>query len=162
MSEMTDTTATKTDATEAPAQETDWKAKYEETVAESRKWESRAKDNKGAAEKLAEIEEASKSEAQKLAERAEAAEKALAGAQAESLRLSVIAKHSIPEEYHEFVVGSTAEELEAKAEKVKALIGSSAAAVTRHVAIGGEGKTPALALNGDGIEAALRTALGIS
>lgn len=162
MSETTGSAATEAVAAEAPAQETDWKAKYEETVAESRKWESRAKDNKGAAEKLAEIEEASKSEAEKLAERAEAAEKALADAKADSLRLSVIAKHSIPEEFHEFISGATEEELVAKAEKVQKLIEASTTPATRHVVISGEGKSPALALNGDGIESALKTALGIA
>lgn len=158
MSETTTETAVAAEApaeTTVPAQETDWKA-------EARKWEERAKANKSAAERLAEIEEASKSEAQKLAERAEAAEKALADAQAESLRLSVIAKHSIPEDYQEFVSGSTEEELVAKAEKVMKLIEAQAAATpTRHTAVPGEGSTPALALNGDGIESALKTALGI-
>lgn len=157
MSETTTETAPTEAApeVETPAQETDWQA-------EARKWEKRAKENRSAAEKLAEIEEASKTEAQKLAERAEAAEKALADAQAESLRLSVIAKHSIPEDYQEFVSGSTEEELVAKAEKVKKLIEAQAAATpTRHTAVPGEGTTPALALNGDGIESALKTALGI-
>lgn len=160
MSDETTTADNATEAaeasTEAPAQEIDWKA-------EARKWEQRAKDNKSAAEKLAEIEEASKTEAQKLAERAEKAEKALAEAQAEALRNSVLAQYSIPADYHEFVVGATEEELVAKAEKVQKLIEAQNAepAATKHVAVTGEGKTPALALNGDGIESALRNALGI-
>jgi len=150
-------TATETTATETtPAQETDWKA-------EARKWETRAKENSTAAKRLSEIEEASKTEAQKLAERAEAAERALADAQADALRSKVIAKHGIPEDYHEFVVGATEEELTAKAEKVQKLIEaqSDAPAATKHVAVLGEGKTPPLALNGDGIESALKNALGI-
>lgn len=158
MSEATTEAATTEAPTEtaAPAQETDWKA-------EARKWEERAKANKSAADKLAEIEEASKTEAQKLAERAEAAEAALAAAKADALRLSVIAKFSIPEDYHEFVVGSTEDELVAKAQKVQKLIEAQAAATTptRHAAVPGEGSTPALALNGDGIESALKNALGI-
>lgn len=157
MSETTTETATPTESApevETPAKETDWQA-------EARKWEGRAKANKSAAEKLAEIEESSKSEAQKLAERAEAAEKALAEAKSESLRLSVIAKHSIPEDYQEFVSGSTEEELVAKAEKVKKLIEAQTATPTRHAVVPGEGSTPALALNGDGIESALKNALGI-
>lgn len=142
--------------TTAPAQETDWKA-------EARKWEERAKANKAASDRLAEIEEASKTEAQKLAERVEAAEKALAETRAEALRLSVIAKHAIPEDYQEFVSGSTEDELVAKAEKVKKLIEAQAAATpTRHAVVLGEGTTPSdLALNGDGIESALKNALGI-
>ena len=141
--------------TPTPAQETDWKA-------EARKWEARAKENSTAAKRLAEIEEASKTEAQKLADRAAAAEKALAEAQADALRSKVIAKHAIPEDYHEFVVGATEDELTAKAEKVKALIeAQNAPQATRHVVVADEGKTPALALNGDGIESALKNALGI-
>lgn len=152
--EATEPTTEAPAAETAPAQETDWKA-------EARKWEERAKANKSASEKLAEIEEASKSEAQKLAERAEAAERALAEAQADALRSKVIAKHSIPEDYHDFIVGASEEELTAKAEKVKKLIEAQSEAPTRHAVIPSEGSTPALALNGDGIESALRSALGI-
>ena len=157
MSDETTTTTEVEAPAEAPAQEVDWKA-------EARKWEQRAKENSTAAKRLSEIEEASKTEAQKLAERAEAAEKALAEAQADALRSKVIARHAIPEDYHEFVVGSTEDELTAKAEKVQKLIEaqSEAATQTRHVVIADEGKTPALALNGDGIESALKNALGIS
>lgn len=158
---MSDETTTPAETTEpeaaeveAPAQETDWKA-------EARKWEKLAKTNKDAASRLSEIEEASKTEAQKLSERAEAAEKELASAKADALRLSVIAKHSIPEDYHDFIVGDSAEDLEAKAEKVQRLIEASSVTPTRHAAIPGEGTAPAVALNGDGIEAALKNALGI-
>lgn len=152
--EATETTAEAPAAETAPAQETDWKA-------EARKWEERAKANRAASERLAEIEEASKTEAQKLAERAEAAEKALAEARADALRSRVIAKYGIPEDYHDFVVGDTEDDLEAKAEKVKKLIEAQSEAPTRHAVIPSEGSTPALALNGDGIESALRSALGI-
>lgn len=120
-------------------------------------------DLKAKAGRLAEIDEASKTESQKLTERAEAAERALADAQAEALRNSVLAKHSIPADYHEFVVGATEEELTAKAEKVQKLIEaqSETPTVTKHATVTAEGQTPALALNGDGIESALRNALGI-
>lgn len=157
MSDTTEATTTEAPAeTTAPAQETDWKA-------EARKWEDRAKANKSAAERLAEIEEASKSEAQKLAERAEAAEAALAAAKADALRLSVIARHGIPEDYQEFVTGTSEEELTARAEKVQKLIEAQQAAATptRHAAVPGEGSSPVMALNGDGIESALKNALGI-
>ena len=60
-------------------------------------------------------------------------------------------------------MGATEEELTAKAEKVKQLIEaqSQAATTTRH-AIVPEGTVPALALNSDGIESALKSALGIA
>lgn len=146
------TTETTTEA--APAQETDWKA-------ESRKWEARAKENTKAAERLAQIEEASKTEAQKLAERAEAAEAALAAKQKEADRLAVIAKHSIPADYHDLVRGSDAAELEAAATKVASLIASSATPARTRVVVSGEGASAALPLNGDGLEQALRAKLNI-
>lgn len=97
---------------------TDWKA-------EARKWEARAKQNSDAAARLAQIEEANKTDLEKAVSRAEAAEKALAEAQAESLRLNVAARHGISGENLEFLVGSTEEELEAKALKLKSLITDS-------------------------------------
>jgi len=163
MSDETTTAPTTEAPAETPAQENDLQAQVERIKSEARKWETRAKENSAAAKRLAEIEEASKTETQKLAERAEAAERALAEAQADALRSKVIAKHAIPEDYHEFVVGATEEELTAKAEKVQKLIAaqSESATTTRHVVVADEGKTPALALNGDGIESALKNALGI-
>ena len=58
-----------------PAQETDWKAKYEATLAESRKWEARSKENSKAAEELQKLEDAKKSELEKERERADKAER---------------------------------------------------------------------------------------
>ncbi|GAB3292991.1 hypothetical protein [Pseudoclavibacter terrae] len=121
---MSDTTpapaeeATPTAPTEAPkdapAQDTDWKA-------EARKWESRAKENSDAATKLAEIEDANKTEMQRATERAEAAERERDATKAEAERLRVFAKHSIPEEYQDLVLG-TGEQLEANAERIASLI----------------------------------------
>lgn len=140
---------------EAPAQETDWKS-------EARKWESRAKENSTAAQKLAEIEESKKSETQKLQEELAALRDRSAQAERDRERLSVIAKHGIPEEYHDLVHGADADSLEASAAKVKALIASNAApAQEATFIIPSEGGSPNLALNGDGIESALKNALGI-
>lgn len=97
---------------------TDWKA-------EARKWEARAKENSGAAQKLADLENASKSELQKALDRAEAAEKALASTQAESLRLTVAARHGITGDALDLLNGSTEDELEAKAVKLSALLTDS-------------------------------------
>lgn len=71
------------------------------------------------------LAESQKTETQKALERAEAAETALAAKQSEALRLSVIAKHQIPEEYQDFVSGDSEDDLTARAERVKALIASS-------------------------------------
>ena len=143
---------------EAPAQDaTDWKA-------EARKWEARAKENSGAAAKLAEIEEANKSEAQKLQEQLASLQERAAAAERDRERLAVIAKHGIPEEYQDLVHGSDAEALAASAAKVQALIAMNAQAQQSEASyiIPSEGGSPSLALNSDGIESALKKALGIA
>lgn len=141
-----------------PAQETDWQA-------EARKWEARAKANKAAADKLSEIEESKKTEIQKAIERAEQAEQQLQELERERNRLTVIAKHGIPEDYQDLIKGDSDEELAASAEKVKALIDSATqrqGAEQASYVIPAEGGSPAaLPLNGDGIEASLKKALGI-
>jgi hypothetical protein len=145
-------------AVEAPAQDaTDWKA-------EARKWEGRAKENSTAAQKLAEIEESKKSETQKLQEQLTTLQERAATAERDRERLAVIAKHGIPEDYHDLVHGTDAESLAASAAKVKALITANAPAQQNEASfvIPSEGNSPSLALNGDGIESALRKALGIA
>ena len=143
---------------DVPAQETDWQA-------EARKWEKRAKENKSAADKLAEIEESKKTEIQKAMERAEQAEQRINELEREKTRLSVIATHGIPEDYQDLIKGDSEEELAASAEKVKSLIESAAqkqGAEQASYVIPAEGGSPAsLPLNGDGIEASLKKALGI-
>lgn len=98
---------------------TDWKA-------EARKWESRAKENNTAAQKLAQLEEESKSELQKAIDRASAAELALADREAETLRLTIAARHGISGDHLDLLSGSTEDELEAKAKKIASLITDSA------------------------------------
>ena len=144
-------------AVEAPAQDaTDWKA-------QARKWEERAKANATAASKLAEIEESKKSETQKLQEQLSQFQERATQAERDRERLAVIAKHGIPEDYHDLVHGTDADSLSASAEKVKALITANAQPKNEaSFVIPSEGSSPSLALNGDGIESALRKALGIS
>lgn len=147
---------TPTEPAATPAQEIDWKA-------EARKWEGRAKENNGAASKLAEIEESKKSETQKLQEQLTTLQERAATAERDRERLAVIAKNGIPEEYHDLVHGTDPESLAASAAKVKALITANAAPQSEaSFVIPSEGSSPSLALNGDGIEAALRKALGIA
>jgi len=142
----------------APAQDTtDWKA-------EARKWEGRAKENSGAAQKLAEIEESKKSETQKLQEQLAQFQERAATAERDRERLAVIAKHGIPEEYQDLVHGSDPDALAASAAKVQALIAMNAQAQQSEASyiIPSEGGSPSLALNSDGIESALKKALGIA
>lgn len=158
--EVTTTSDTSAPASSVPAQETDWKA-------EARKWEARAKENSGAATELAQIRESQKSEAQKLSARAETAERTASEKDRALLKLQTIVDHGIPKDYQDLVHGDTPEALEASAKKVQSLIKANAeASVTPQQAasfvIPDEGGSPNLALNGDGIEAALKNALGIA
>ena len=155
--EAATTTAEPTEVVESPAQDLDfWKSK-------ARDWEKRAKENKTAAERLAEIEESKKSETQKLQEQLAELQSRAATAERDRERLAVIAKHGIPEEYHDLVHGSDAESLAASAAKVQALITANAQPQSEaSFVIPSEGGSPSLALNGDGIESALRKALGIA
>lgn len=137
-----------------PARETDWKA-------EARKWEERAKANKDASEKLAEIEEASKTEAQKQAEALAAAQSKVkeyeTREQIASWKAEVAEATGVPVSV---LAGSTKEQIEAHAETIKPLIAQTVAPVG-HRPIPSEGQPQPLALNGDGLEAALKSALGI-
>ena len=147
------TTAEAEVTTEAAAPATDWKA-------EARKWEQRAKENSGAAARLTEIEEASKTEAQKLADRAAAAEAKAAAYEAREQiagwKAEVAESTGVPAVA---LAGSTKEEIEAHAATLKPLI--AAAAPTGHQPVPSVGTGAALPLNGDGIESALKNALGI-
>jgi hypothetical protein len=145
--------------TQAPAQEPDWKA-------EARKWEARAKENKSAAEKLAEFEESQKTEAQRLADRAAAAEAERDALKAEkqvtTWKDEVAKSSGVPAAA---LSGSTLEEIQAHAEVLKPLI-TPTETPSRKGAIGpyvpNEGKTPAVPLNSDALEDALRAKLSIS
>lgn len=149
-SEPQGTPETPADTVEAPAQDaTDWKA-------EARKWEARAKENAVKARRADELEESQKSEIQKAQERAEAAERELVTTKQEALRLSVAAKHGVPAH---LLAGSTEDEIEASAQALIEFRGEQATGQSRLV-IPDEGGTPALALNSDGLESALRKAVG--
>jgi ATP-dependent Clp protease ATP-binding subunit ClpA len=99
--------------TEAPAQETDWKAM-------ARKWEAQAKANKDAADELAKIKDSQKTEAQKAADRLAALEKKAAEAEAKAIRAEVAAEKGVPVA---LLSGSTREDLEAAADALIAFRG---------------------------------------
>jgi len=118
---------------------------------------------KARAAKYDQLEESKKSETQKLQEQLAQFQERAAAAERDRERLAVIAKHGIPEEYHDLVHGSDAESLAASAAKVQALITANAQPQSEaSFVIPSEGGSPSLALNGDGIESALRKALGIA
>lgn len=94
----------------------------QERLARERKKFADYEEAKAAQARLAEIEEANKSELEKAQARAEAAEKQLMEKESLLLRSSILAKHAIPEDFQDLVVGDSEESLVASAEKVAALV----------------------------------------
>lgn len=112
--------------------------------------------------KLKEFEDSQKTEAQRLQDQLTELSDRAQKAERERSRLTVLAGSQIPAEYHDLVQGDDAESLEASAGKVRALLESKVPADRASFVIPDEGGSPALALNGDGIESALKKALGIA
>lgn len=81
-----------------PADEVDYKAKYEAMKAHSREWEQKAKANLAAAKKLQEIEDAGKTELEKLTSKLEAEQAANAAKDEQLLRFRIAAKHGLTAE----------------------------------------------------------------
>lgn len=131
------------------------KAERERAAAEK----SRADD---LARKLQEIEDRDKSEEQKRQEERDRLAREVASLTADRARLAVIAKHQIPEEYHDLIRGDDEASLESAAVKVAALVAVKSSPDRATLVIPDEGGHPKLALNGDGIESALKKALGIN
>lgn len=135
-----------------PAKDTDWKA-------EARKWEARAKANSDAADKLKSIEDASKTEVQKMSDRLTEAQSKLKGYedrdQIHGWATEIVKDSHVPAEA---LRGTTREELEAHFQQLKSLIPEPSN--TDRTPVPSEGQGEGLALNGSGIEDALRRALG--
>lgn len=111
--------------------------------------------------KLKEFEDRDKSEAQKLLERAEAAERAAADAQKLVVQNRIALRHGLTEDEAEDMNWSgTDEEIDARARRV--VERRATAPITRQDVDQGARPDPTLALNGDGIEQALRQKLGIA
>lgn len=135
--------------------------------ADARKWEDRAKANKDAADRLAELENANKTEAQKLQEQFDAvkAERDTFQGELNSYQQREQVQQwakELTKESHisaDLLRGSTREELEEHHAQLQAQFPLNTAS-PRHV-LGREGETTPLSLNGDGIENALKGALGI-
>lgn len=145
---------------ETPAEPTQLPADHPlvKTLAEQKK---AIRDLKAKAARLDEIEESQKTEAQKQAEKLAALEAEVNGyktrEQIAAWKAEVAESTGVPAAA---LAGSTKEEIEAHAETLKPLL-ASAQEAPGYRPISGEGRAPALALNGDGIEAALKSALGI-
>lgn len=120
---------------------------------------------KAAAEKRAadlearvkEFEDREKTEAQKQQEALEKAQRELAELTIAKTRAEVAAAKGVPVE---LLSGSTAEDIEAAAERLIAWRGQQAPEQQRFI-VPAEGGQPNIPLNGDGLETALKQALGI-
>lgn len=112
------------------------------------------------AAKVKEFEDRDKSESEKLQEQLSELAARASTAERENARLAVIAAHQIPADYQDLIRGDDEETLEAAAAKVRSLI-DTASSKDRTLHIPDEGRHPGQALNGDGIESALKQALGI-
>lgn len=109
--------------------------------------------------KLKEFEDRDKSEVEKLQERATRAEQDLESSRREQARLWVAAKHGISAEHLDLLSGDSEEALEVQAQKIASLVAFKNE--PSRVLVGEKGEPAPLALNGDGIEDALKRALGI-
>lgn len=112
-------------------------------------------DLKAKADKYAEWENAQKTEAQKTQEALEAAQRELAETKLQVARAEVAAEKGIPAN---LLSGSTREELETSADALIAFRGEQE---PPRLVVPSEGKSPDLALNGDGLESALKRAIGV-
>lgn len=121
-------------------------------------------DVKQKATRFDELEAASRTELEKAQSAASAWEQNAQQAQAELARLRVATKFGITEEHLDLLGSGTEEELTARAERLAALTTAQTQQEPqrRELRLPGEGKSPDLPLNGDGIENALRSALGIT
>lgn len=113
------------------------------------------------AARLKEFEDRDKSEAQKQQEALEAARTELAELTVAKTRAEVAATKGVPSELIAGPASTSAEDVAAFADALIAFKGAQPAETGSFI-IASEGGAPQLALNGDGIEQALRSALGIA
>ena len=141
---------------ESPAQEIDWKAMARKHEDEKKALRKRLKELEPKAAQLDEITESQKSELQRLQERAEAAERQAQELALAKDRAEVAADKGVPAN---LLHGTTREELEAAADALLEFRGEQVKPAPRSSSF--DKANAALPLNGDGIENALRNALGI-
>lgn len=140
----------------------DWaREKLTKANREAAKYRTEAKVNADAAKRLAEIEESKKSEEQKAAERIAAAEQRALELEAKANRADVSVETGIPADILAGPGDSSVEALTEFAEKVIEYAGRSNAPRVPKIDPN-QGRNSSVALNGDGLEQALRNKLGIA
>lgn len=159
MSEPTAETVSATETEQVKPKPTEtvefWKQK-------AREQETRAKANAEAATRLREFEDRDKSDTQKLAERAESAEKRVPELERQLLRLTVASEKGLTAAQAKRLVGDTREELEADAAELLETFKPADAAPAAVPSLDLGTRSAPMALNGDPLERALRSKLGIS
>lgn len=128
---------------------------------ENAKYRNEAKAGREAAQRLAEIEETKKTDEEKIAERIQAAERRAAELEAKANRGEVAGTTGVPLEVLAGPEDSSVEALRDFAEKVIEYAGRSNAPRVPKIDPN-QGRNSSVALNGDGLEQALRNKLGIS
>jgi hypothetical protein len=123
-------------------------------------------DLKAKAARFDEVERASMTETQRLQAQLDELSGKAAKTERENHRLAAIAAEGIPAEYQDLVHGDTPEQFANSAKKARELIAKATAAdaktpISYRVNLDGDG-SDSLALNGSGIEDALKKKLGIS
>lgn len=160
MSEISETVETQPEAVAPDDEPKTFDASYVAKLRqEAAKYRTEARENSQAAARLAEIEEASKTAEQKAAERLAELEaenaRFKAAAQVAAWKTEVAKAAGVP---IEALAGDTLEAIEAHAAILKPLITAPPQSLAP---IPGEGTNPAIPLNGDGLEQALKSVLGI-
>lgn len=150
-----DIAATKAPAQEPAAPEVDWKAK-------AREWETRAKANKDAADELAKIKAANQTEAERIADELAAAQREASEARREALRFRVAAKFGISDEDASLLLTGDDEATMTRQAEAIAKRATDNSRTAQVVPTEGSALGTTQALNGDGLEQSLRTALGIA
>jgi hypothetical protein len=164
MSEQTAETTTTATETEAAASTATEAATLPDdhplvrTLAEQKKT---IKELKAKAQRLDEFEEAQKSEAEKAAERLTQAEQRAAEAEAKALRREVALEHGLSSGDAELLDNLTDEGAMRRLAERLAAVNEDKRKQGNHVPNEGAGSNGTPALNGDGIERALRQKLGI-
>lgn len=137
----------------------DFDRKISERISRERAKFSDYDDLKAKAEKFDQVEEEAKSELEKAQDRATKAENRAneleTAAQIQGWKKQVEGETGVPADA---LAGSTLDEIQAHAEKIRPLMGAEPS--TPRTVVRGEGE-PDMPLNGAGIEGALRNALGI-
>ena len=169
---MSETTTIPTPADVAPqppavdqAATTESRPKPSETVdfwrEKAREQEKRAKENADAARRLAEIEAASKTAEEKAAERLAEAERRAAELEAKATVAEIAAEKSIPADFLAGPRDRSREAVEEFADRLANFLEERAKPRTPRPNPAQGGGSQDLALNGDGIESALRAKLNI-